>query len=246
MLLLRPCAAAARCDLLARRKPHLRASLAGLATRVATSPDLLAHEFVYGTSDDSGDDAHDSSTMVLLHGLFGSRKNFKGFGKALCLEAEARGIRRPRVLLVDLRCHGDNAPFDPPHDVQSAAADVARLLSSLSIAPRAVVGHSLGGKVALGLCEHLSPPNTVVLDMVPGTRLGDNEASARGGSAAPADVSGEGGTGTDSVDTIGFFLEALDDLRRRPISSKRDFVAELEARGFVPAIANWMGMNVVG
>lgn len=44
-----------------------------------------------------------------------------------------------QVILVDLRCHGDSAPLSgalsKPHSVESAAADVLRLLSALKLFP---------------------------------------------------------------------------------------------------------------
>ncbi len=62
------------------------------------------------------------------------------------------------MLLVDQRNHGNSgrlAGLDPPHTLQSSAADVAHLLDNvLGDRPlHALLGHSLGGKVALSYLQ---------------------------------------------------------------------------------------------
>lgn len=58
--------------------------------------------------------------------------------------------RDHRCISVDLRGRGESAAI-PPYDVFTAAEDVARVIGSLGIPPAIVVGHSLGGLVALCL-----------------------------------------------------------------------------------------------
>jgi pimeloyl-ACP methyl ester carboxylesterase len=57
------------------------------------------------------------------------------------------------LVLVDLRNHGQSAQIkglEPPHDISNAAKDVANLVKSQNWAwPDVVIGHSMGGKVAL-------------------------------------------------------------------------------------------------
>ncbi|MBI4879396.1 MAG: alpha/beta hydrolase [Planctomycetes bacterium] len=83
-------------------------------------------------------------TVFLLHGIFGSGRNWRSFAGLL---AE----RRPelRVCLVDLRCHGASQNAPPPHDLAACAADLRALAERLGRPPEVVCGHSLGGKVAL-------------------------------------------------------------------------------------------------
>ena len=84
--------------------------------------------------------------LFFLHGFFGSGRNWS---------AVARGVMRARpdweCVLVDLRLHGESVDAPPPHTVASCALDVARLVEDLpgSDAPRALLGHSFGGKVAM-------------------------------------------------------------------------------------------------
>jgi pimeloyl-ACP methyl ester carboxylesterase len=96
----------------------------------------------------------DPITAVFLHGLLGSSRNWRSFSRKLAVEAAAHANRDVRVLLLDLRCHGDSAArfgFHPPHDMASAAADVTHIIQHelQGQAPHLLVGLSLGGKIAL-------------------------------------------------------------------------------------------------
>ena len=91
-----------------------------------------------------------AKTVVLLHGLFGMSDNLGQLAKAL-----EDGYRVHRL---DLRNHGRSARSDSMSLVEMAA-DVERYLESSQIENAAIVGHSLGGKVAMQLalqgCERL-------------------------------------------------------------------------------------------
>jgi pimeloyl-ACP methyl ester carboxylesterase len=78
------------------------------------------------------------SRVVFCHGLFGQGKNFTAIAKALAGEH--------RVTLVDLPDHG-RSPRTNGFDYLGYAALVAELLSAHD--PVALVGHSMGGKVAM-------------------------------------------------------------------------------------------------
>jgi pimeloyl-ACP methyl ester carboxylesterase len=80
------------------------------------------------------------SRVVFLHGLFGQGRNWTQVGKAL---SDAH-----RVQLVDLPHHG-RSPWEDGFDYLRIADQVAGLLDADD--PAAVVGHSLGGKVAMVL-----------------------------------------------------------------------------------------------
>jgi alpha-beta hydrolase superfamily lysophospholipase len=61
------------------------------------------------------------------------------------------------MVLVDLRNHGRSAEIkglEPPHDMVNAANDLAHLVKARGWAwPDVVIGHSMGGKVALQFSE---------------------------------------------------------------------------------------------
>jgi pimeloyl-ACP methyl ester carboxylesterase len=83
--------------------------------------------------------------VVFAHGLFGQGRNWTQIGKALA--DPARDVPH-RVLLVDLPHHGRSG-WGARFDYLTVADQVADLLSADD--PVALVGHSLGGKVAMVL-----------------------------------------------------------------------------------------------
>ena len=78
--------------------------------------------------------------LLILHGLFGSASNFRGPAQQLCKQRE--------VVLADLRNHGAS-PWDDDVSFSAAADDIAELVDSLGVPSMSLVGHSLGGKVAM-------------------------------------------------------------------------------------------------
>src|SRR5690606_24021937 len=82
--------------------------------------------------------------VFVLHGALGAGHNFRSFVRKL-------GERRPtfRFVLVDLRHHGASQGAPPPNTLAAAARDLSVLADSLGRVPDCVIGHSLGGKVAL-------------------------------------------------------------------------------------------------
>jgi pimeloyl-ACP methyl ester carboxylesterase len=83
--------------------------------------------------------------LLLIHGLFGAARNWGAIQKRLAA--------RHRVLAVDLRNHGESAHAEGmAHSV--TAQDVAETLSARGVPRAVVVGHSLGGKVAMALALH--------------------------------------------------------------------------------------------
>ena len=80
--------------------------------------------------------------LVLLHGLFGAARNWGALQKRLST--------RHRVLAMDLRNHGDS-PRAEGMSHAATARDVAETLRHRGIPRAAVLGHSLGGKIAMAL-----------------------------------------------------------------------------------------------
>lgn len=71
---------------------------------------------------------------------------------------------------MDQRNHGNSSRlpgFEPPHTLQSSAADIAHLLNDvLGEKPlHALLGHSLGGKVALSYLQQAGHPQSGQLPM---------------------------------------------------------------------------------
>ena len=130
---------------------------------------VLAHE-VHGAPFGSKVDADASSTIFILHGLMGAGRNWRSFAKQL---RQRLGEQDWRVVLVDLRGHGASASIGqgtPACGVVEAARDVDALAKMIGTAPSVVVGHSLGGKIALEYSKlaTTAPKQTWSLDSVPG------------------------------------------------------------------------------
>lgn len=80
--------------------------------------------------------------IVLLHGLFGSYENLGTIARALYPQAD--------VISIDLPNHG-RSPHQDAFNFPQMTQSVLALLDELNIAQFAILGHSLGGKVAMQL-----------------------------------------------------------------------------------------------
>lgn len=100
-----------------------------------------------------------TEAVVFLHGLFGRARNLGTLQRA--------ASRRFRTVALDLRSHGESPAGKM--DYPDMAADVLETLDGLGIGEFAVVGHSMGGKVAM--LTALTAPERVtrllVADMAP-------------------------------------------------------------------------------
>ncbi len=98
--------------------------------------------------------------VILIHGLFGSAGN---------LGMVARGLAGDfSVYSLDIRNHGDS-PWDDNMDYPSLAADVTQTLDHLGIDTCSILGHSMGGKIAMQLaCDSPQRVNRlIVADVAP-------------------------------------------------------------------------------
>lgn len=86
--------------------------------------------------------AGDGPPVVILHGLFGSGSNWRSVARELA--------GSHRVLSVDLRNHGAS-PWADSMSYLEMADDVLRLIEREDLSRPAVIGHSMGGKVAMAL-----------------------------------------------------------------------------------------------
>ncbi len=98
-------------------------------------------------------------TLVILHGLLGSARNWAGIARALA--------DRRRVVTLDLPNHGAS-PWGETMDYPFLAAEVAAVIEGLG-GPAAVLGHSMGGKAAmvLALARPELVERLVVADIAP-------------------------------------------------------------------------------
>jgi len=82
--------------------------------------------------------------VVILHGLLGSCENWRGVRAALAV--------RHRVVCLDLPNHG-RSPHTARFDLRTMGDDVMETLDALGVGRAVVVGHSLGGKVAMQMAS---------------------------------------------------------------------------------------------
>lgn len=114
----------------------------------------------------------DGPPLVVLHGLFGSARNWRAIAKGLA--------DRNRVFSLDLRNHG-GSPWAEEMSYEAMADDVRIFMSRHGIEGAAVMGHSMGGKAAMTLA--LTNPEIVgeliVVDIAPVVRPPDLRAYVR-------------------------------------------------------------------
>lgn len=101
-----------------------------------------------------------TETLVFIHGLFGSLSNLGMLARAL--------QDQYATLQIDLRNHGLSAHSDQ-HDYDALAQDVLDTLNHLNVKKFHVIGHSMGGKVAMRLADIAAErlDKLVVLDITP-------------------------------------------------------------------------------
>ena len=99
-------------------------------------------------------------TLLVLHGLFGAGNNWNQIGKSLADDY--------RVIQVDLRNHGQSF-HDDRMDYPTMAADIWTLMDHLDLKSTLMLGHSMGGKVAME-CALQHPERIeklIVVDIAP-------------------------------------------------------------------------------
>lgn len=155
--------------------------------------------------------------VLMLHGFLGSGRN---------LGALALGLSRRdptcRCVLPDLTGHGASPPLPPGADLSTLAGDVLELADGLALSrPFSLIGHSLGGRVALR-AKGLAPEavgQVVLLDSSP----------VRTGGPVPE------------------LARVVDALLAAPAQAddKATMSDAFAARGLSRALVEWLAMNLV-
>ncbi len=98
--------------------------------------------------------------LVILHGLFGSSDNWQSLGKRLG--------QHFAVYAVDLRNHG-NSPHSAEFNYPAMADDLREFLAEHQLARVHVLGHSMGGKVAMQFAQTFSlfVEKLIIADIAP-------------------------------------------------------------------------------
>jgi pimeloyl-ACP methyl ester carboxylesterase len=98
--------------------------------------------------------------LLILHGLFGSKQNWKSLATRLSTYRD--------VYAVDLRNHGDS--FHSTHSTNEMVLDIESFCKTLSARPH-LLGHSMGGKVVMNMLlkSRERYEKAVVVDIAPKT-----------------------------------------------------------------------------
>ncbi len=102
----------------------------------------------------------DNAPLIILHGFFASSRNWRQIAEKLSV-----GFH---VTVPDMRNHGAS-PHDPAMDYPTMAADLLDFIESRGMSSVNLLGHSMGGKIAMWLA--LNHPGIInkliVVDIAP-------------------------------------------------------------------------------
>lgn len=103
---------------------------------------------------------HGGSPLLILHGFFASSRNWRTIARQLAAER--------RVYVLDMRNHG-LSPHAEPMDYPAMAADLALFMDKLGLEKAHLLGHSMGGKIAMWFALHYSArvDELMVADIAP-------------------------------------------------------------------------------
>jgi pimeloyl-ACP methyl ester carboxylesterase len=148
--------------------------------------------------------------VVVVHGLLGSARNWASIAKQLA--------ERRRVFALDLRNHG-RSPWDDTMSFEEMADDVGTFIARHELRPTAVIGHSLGGKVAMRLALTRADlvERLIVVDVAP----------------------------VAYAHTFGPFVEAMQQVDLAAVHQRADADAQLARAIPEPAIRNFLLQNLI-
>lgn len=98
--------------------------------------------------------------LIILHGLFGISDNWVAVARKLALYYN--------VYIPDLRNHGQS-PQSPVHSYSSMSQDLHEFVEYHQINKAVIIGHSMGGKVAMQFAHDYSrvPEKIIIVDISP-------------------------------------------------------------------------------
>jgi pimeloyl-ACP methyl ester carboxylesterase len=102
-------------------------------------------QIIYKNTAVSYSDIGKGSTVVLLHGFLENKTMWKDLVPNLS--------KKNRVLSIDLLGHGETESLGYVHSMEENAEIVKAVLSHLKIRKAVIIGHSMGGYVALAFAE---------------------------------------------------------------------------------------------
>lgn len=166
---------------------------------------------------------------VVIHGALGAGHNFRSFIKRLTEE-------RPeyRFVLIDLRHHGLSQGAPPPHTLESCVDDLLDLLEEQNLQPELIIGHSLGGKIALQAGKRYVDPGAE-RPMPPAARKNLRQVWAL-----------DSDPGAQTPGDSHQVLQVLRALQKHPgpFNSRKEATDNILQEGFSSGLANWLSTNL--
>eukprot|EP00730_Choanoeca_flexa_P010735 TRINITY_DN20880_c0_g1_i1.p1 TRINITY_DN20880_c0_g1~~TRINITY_DN20880_c0_g1_i1.p1 ORF type:complete len:317 (+),score=72.34 TRINITY_DN20880_c0_g1_i1:31-981(+) len=214
-----------RCNALRRATQAAKAQLRNLSIDTPSALPLAVTKFspdgtsTHSTKNEPVTCVGDQGPWVFVHGLFGSRANFRTMSKQFAATTQRD------VLTVDLRNHGDS-PWHNTLDYPALANDLGACLAEhvQTTTPATVIGHSMGGKavMTLALQEPSLINKLVVVDIAPLTypTMRQARAVARAMASVPL-------TGPNAITT----RQAADEYLRRDV--QEDVIRRFALTNFV-------------
>ncbi|KZW00193.1 alpha/beta-hydrolase [Exidia glandulosa HHB12029] len=97
--------------------------------------------------------------LLLIHGLYGSKQNWRSLSKTL-----SRTLGAP-VYALDMRNHG-HSPHAQPTDYATMASDVLHFCDAHKLREISLLGHSMGGKTAMALALRPDLPQGLIRKLI--------------------------------------------------------------------------------
>ncbi|RKS87167.1 esterase [Orbus hercynius] len=105
--------------------------------------------------------------IIFIHGLFGNLDNLGVLAREYANDYQ--------IIQIDLRNHG-LSPWSDEMNYQLMATDVLALINELALDHIILIGHSMGGKVAMTLTQYIADliAQVVILDIAPVSYASDS------------------------------------------------------------------------
>jgi 3-oxoadipate enol-lactonase len=140
-------------------------------------------KIIVGPSEIAYQEIGNGETIVFLHGFCGSMSYWDKVLPQLSTQY--------RVILIDLRGHGDSSSNGLPFTIDDMAKDIKEVLESLHLGQVYLFGHSLGGYVTLSLVEHF-PEKLKGYGLIHSTAFPDSEEGKKGRTNAVQNIEMDG------------------------------------------------------